>query len=74
MSLICKQGKQKRSDAMKAAQIGKKLSTFWTAAGGVTAIEYALLASLIATVIVGSIIVLGTAVLALYELVVAAFP
>ncbi|WP_018987748.1 Flp family type IVb pilin [Aromatoleum toluclasticum] len=59
---------------MKAAQIGKMLSTLWTDEDGVTAIEYALLASLIATVIVGSVIVIGTAVLALYELVVAAFP
>lgn len=59
---------------MKAAQTGKTLSTFWSAEDGVTAIEYAFLASLIATVIVGSTIVLGTTVLTLYELVVAAFP
>lgn len=41
---------------------------------GVTAIEYALIASLIATVIVGSVTALGTQVQRLYQVVAAAFP
>ena len=55
-----------------------KLSQFFASVArgdqGVTAIEYALLGSLIAVVIVGAVGTLGTAVRAMFLAVVAAFP
>lgn len=40
----------------------KRISAFWQETEGVTAIEYALLASLIAMVILGGVLAVGTAV------------
>lgn len=59
---------------MKTVQIRRVLSAFLAEEDGVTAIEYALLAALIFTVIVISVGLLGTKVDALFALVAAAFP
>lgn len=48
--------------------------TFRDDTRGVTAIEYALLAALIAMVILGAVSALGQRVLALYELIAASIP
>ena len=56
-----------RSDVMKAAQIGKRLSAFWSDQDGVTAIEYALLAALIFGAIVISVGLLGDSLKTLYD-------
>lgn len=59
---------------MKIPQIRKLLAVFLQEESGVTAIEYALLAGLIAVVIAGSVGLLGGAVAALFAGVAAAFP
>ena len=51
-----------------------KVKSFSSDEKGVTAIEYALLASLIAVVIAATVATLGASVLALYEEITAAFP
>jgi len=50
-----------------------KLRALWRDERGVTSIEYALIGSLIAMVIVGSVAVLGEGVQALYDRVAACF-
>ena len=55
-------------------RVTTKVRTFFGEEGGVTAIEYALIASLVAVVIVGAVTSVGTQVVVLFESVVGAFP
>ena len=59
---------------MTTVQIQRVLDAFLAEQDGVTAIEYALLAALIFVVILGSVKLMGTAVVALFTTVAAIFP
>lgn len=50
----------------------KALQQFWKEEDGVTALEYGMIAALIAAVIVGSVTTIGTTIKAKFDLIVAA--
>lgn len=56
-----------RSDAMTAARIRKKVSEFWSEENGAVAIEYALLAVLIAGTIATAVSTFGSELKRVYD-------